>query len=84
MVPENDDESWQNVPYVNWNRDNAKVKLNANWRSNDNSNYSVPVLRESSSTARSAFGRSCFYPRDFIHPPNILPASCRRDSTSRY
>lgn len=47
LVPENDDESWNNVPYVNWNRDNGQVNLNANWRSNDNSNYSVPDLRES-------------------------------------
>ncbi len=56
MIPEYDDEPWQNVPYVNWNRDNAKVKLNANWRSNENSDYSVPVLRESSPTAGAPSG----------------------------
>ncbi len=55
-VPENDDESWQNVPYANWNRDNTRVKLNANWHSNDDSNYSVPVLRESSPRQRTPRG----------------------------
>jgi hypothetical protein len=53
LVPENDDEPWRNVPYVNWNRDNSQVNLNANWRSNDNSNYSVPTLREYSLKRRS-------------------------------
>lgn len=47
--PEKDEVEWQNVPYVNFNSDNGQVKLNANWHSNDNSNYSVPALRESSS-----------------------------------
>ena len=48
-VPENDDEAWQNVVIVNFNRDNRQVNVNANDRSNDNSDYSVPSLRESSS-----------------------------------
>lgn len=46
-VPENDDESWNNVPIVNRNLDTGKVNLNANWRSNDNSDYAVSSLRES-------------------------------------
>lgn len=46
-IPENDDEEWQNVPYVNRNTNSGKVKLNANWHSNDNSNYSVPPLGSS-------------------------------------
>ncbi|TAK05031.1 hypothetical protein EPO33_03490 [Patescibacteria group bacterium] len=45
-VPDKDEVDWQNVPYVNFNSDNEQVKLNANWHSNDNSNYSVPALRE--------------------------------------
>lgn len=42
-----DNEPWQNVPYVNFNRDNRKVKLNANWYDNANDNLAVPVFRES-------------------------------------
>lgn|GEM_PF-3919074 len=44
LVPENDDEVWQNVVIVNFNCDNRQVNVNANDRSNDNSDYSVPVL----------------------------------------
>lgn len=44
-VPENDDESWQNVPCVNRNLNDGTSNLNANWRSNDNSEYSVPVTQ---------------------------------------
>ena len=44
VVPENDDEEWQNVVVVNRNVDTGKVNLNANWRSNDNSGYSVPPI----------------------------------------
>jgi len=43
-VPENDNEEWQNVVVVNRNTDSGKVNLNANWRSNDNPDYSVPPL----------------------------------------
>ncbi|MFH1620750.1 MAG: hypothetical protein ABIB04_01555 [Patescibacteria group bacterium] len=52
LVPEYDDEAWQNVVIVNFNRDNRQVNVNANDRSNDNSDYSVPVLRESSLRSR--------------------------------
>ena len=45
-VPENDGDPWNNVPIVNRNLDTGKVNLNANWRSNDNSDYAVPSLRE--------------------------------------
>ncbi len=45
-VPENDEE-WQNVVVVNRNTDSGKVNLNANWRSNDNSGYSVPPIGSS-------------------------------------
>ena len=52
LVPEYDDEAWQNVVIVNFNRDNRQVNVNANDRSNDNSDYAVPVLRESSPRSR--------------------------------
>ena len=45
-VPEYDEE-WQNVVVVNRNTDSGKVNLNANWRSNDNSGYSVPPIGSS-------------------------------------
>lgn len=63
------------MPYVNFNRDNRQVKLNANWYDNGNDNLAVPVFREFSSKARSASRRSFCYPTDFIQPPSILPAS---------
>ncbi len=52
LVPGYDDEAWQNVVIVNFNRDNRQVNVNANDRSNDDSDYSVPVLRESSPRSR--------------------------------
>lgn len=79
-VPGND--SWRYSPNVWHNGD--KAKLNGNHVENKFYNNAMPVLRESSSTARSAFGRSFPYPKDLIHPPSILPVSCRRDSMSRY
>ncbi len=45
-VPEYDGEPWQRVPCVSWDRDRARVELDAGWRSDVNSVYSVPVLRE--------------------------------------
>ncbi|MBI4257195.1 hypothetical protein HY626_04030 [Candidatus Uhrbacteria bacterium] len=45
-VPERGDDPWQYVPCVDWYRDDAEVRLSASWRSDDNSGYSVPVLRE--------------------------------------
>lgn len=39
-------DSWTNVPIVNLNRNDGKVKLNANDQSNDNSGYSVPASRD--------------------------------------
>ena len=38
-----DGESWSNVVIVNLNLDDGQVNLNANHRSNDNPDYSVPV-----------------------------------------
>ncbi|MBI4598658.1 hypothetical protein HY734_00505 [Candidatus Uhrbacteria bacterium] len=58
-VLENDDEEWQNVVIVNRNTDSGKVNLNANWRSNDNSDYSVPPLG-SSHQEKSAFTGALF------------------------
>ena len=43
-VPGN--QQWMNVPNVNFDRDDRKVKLNANWSDNANDNWSVPVPRE--------------------------------------
>jgi hypothetical protein len=37
------------VPYVNFNRADRQVKLNANYRDNGNDNLAVPVFREFSS-----------------------------------
>ncbi len=45
-VPEYADEAWQSVVLVNFNRDDRQVRVSADGRSNDNSDYSVPVLRE--------------------------------------
>ena len=46
-VPEFDDEAWQNVVIVDFNRDGRQVFVDASDRSSDNSDYSVPGLRES-------------------------------------
>lgn len=46
-VPENRDEPWCKVPIVNRNLETGKVNLNANWHSNADSDYAVPVRRES-------------------------------------
>ncbi|MEK7994391.1 MAG: hypothetical protein AAB403_11365 [Planctomycetota bacterium] len=45
-VPESDGESWQSVPCVSRDLDSGKARLSASWRSDGNSGYSVPVLRE--------------------------------------
>jgi hypothetical protein len=39
-------EAWTNVPYLNWNRDDRKVQLNANWSDNRNQNWAAPVVRD--------------------------------------
>ena len=44
-IPEHN-ASWTNVPIVNRNLNDGKVKLNANDQSNDNSDYSVPASRD--------------------------------------
>jgi len=38
-----------NVPYVNFNRDDRQVKLNANPADNSNDNLAVPSLQDSPS-----------------------------------
>ncbi|MEA3249659.1 MAG: hypothetical protein U9Q03_04880 [Patescibacteria group bacterium] len=73
MVPENDDESWQNVPIVNRNTDSGKVNLNANWHSNDNSDYSVPSARECLPAQRTPMSAFFAYRIDLSQPPVILP-----------
>ncbi|MEA3226256.1 MAG: hypothetical protein U9Q07_09920 [Planctomycetota bacterium] len=73
MVPEDDDGSWQNVPIVNRNVDTGKVNLNANWRSNDNSDYSVPSARECSALQRTPVSAFFVYLIDLSQPPIILP-----------
>lgn len=35
---------WTNVPYLNWNRNDRKVNLNANWAENVNNNWAAPVV----------------------------------------
>jgi len=45
-VPEEDDEPWQNVPYVGFDSDDGQVRLNAYWHGPGSSSYSVPSLRE--------------------------------------
>lgn len=37
-------EAWRNLPYLNWNSANRKVKLNANWDDNRNYNWACPVV----------------------------------------
>lgn len=66
-VPENDDEEWQNVVVVNRNTDSGKVNLNANWRSNDNPDYSVPSLGSSHQGKGVPLKRS-FMLSDGLHP----------------
>ncbi len=46
-VPVDGGEAWQHVVFVNFLRDNRQVHVFAHDRSYDNSNYSVPRLRES-------------------------------------
>ncbi|OGV55115.1 MAG: hypothetical protein A2017_05465 [Lentisphaerae bacterium GWF2_44_16] len=45
-VPENDEEPWQHVPCVYRDLRDGATDLDANWRSSDDSGYSVPLLRE--------------------------------------
>jgi hypothetical protein len=41
---------WQNVPNLNFNRNDRKIKLDENWYDNDNSNWAVPsFVRDSPS-----------------------------------
>ncbi|MBI2473761.1 hypothetical protein HYV70_04380 [Candidatus Uhrbacteria bacterium] len=45
-IPERDGGPWQNVPCVLRYLSDGATILDAHWRSNDNSGYSVPLLRE--------------------------------------
>jgi hypothetical protein len=77
-VPGND--AWTNLPYLNWNRDDRQFKLNANYASNQNDNWSVPSFRESSIRINHLLHRRWFiYCTDLSQPPNIFPTS---DDTS--
>ena len=80
-----DENPWHNVPNLNFNRDDRKIKLNYNWNDNHNPNWSVPsFVRESpSQTPPMSIGGVCFYTIDFDHPPSILPISCNCDSICR-
>lgn len=70
------EEAWRNVPYVNFNRDDRQVKLNANPDDNSNDNLAVPCFRESPSRSRSSLRSGiAFYAIDFDHPPSIRPTS---------
>ena len=45
-VPEEDDEPWQRVPCVRFRSGSGQVRLGAYWHRGDDSDYSVPSLRE--------------------------------------
>lgn len=47
-VPELDDEAWQGVVFVGFDRGGRQVGVSADDRSDGRSNFSVPRLRESS------------------------------------
>lgn len=53
FVPENDDEPWNHVTIVNRNSDTGNANVNANWRSNTNSDNSVPSFEDCLSKRRS-------------------------------
>jgi hypothetical protein len=57
-----DENPWTNVPNLNFNRDNRKIKLNYDWYDNHNSHWAVPsFVRDSlSQIARSYDWGSCF------------------------
>jgi len=74
---------------VNFNLDDRQVNVNANDRSNDNSDYSVPVLRESSPQSRlskagllfirlilSIHRASCRFPATWIPFEDIVHLKC--------
>ena len=65
-VPGN--QPWRNVPNVNFNRDNRKVKLNANSDDNANDNWSVPSSRECA-CRRDAVKASFLLLGKRFHPP---------------
>ncbi len=45
-----DENPWQNVPNLNFNRDDRKIKLDENWYDNTNSSWAVPsFVRDSPS-----------------------------------
>ncbi len=56
-----DENSWQNVPNVHFNRDDRKIKLNYDWYDNDNSNWAVPsFVRDSPSQTPVRMAGVCF------------------------
>ncbi|HWQ99684.1 MAG TPA: hypothetical protein VN397_02440 [Candidatus Methylomirabilis sp.] len=71
-----DENPWQNVPNVNFNRDARKIKLNYDWYDNYNSYWAVPsFVRDSPSQPRLHAGGVVFYETDFNHPPSMRPTS---------
>jgi hypothetical protein len=57
-----DENPWQNVPNVNFNRDDRKIKLNYDWYDNYNSNWAVPsFVRDSPSQPLASIAGGCFY-----------------------
>ena len=73
-VPDND--PWTNVPNLNFNRDNRKIKLNYNWNDNCNPKWAVPsFFRDSPSQSPVFMAGGCFFVNEFHQPPNIFPIS---------
>ena len=71
--------AWSYAPIVNFDRDDRKLKLNANDVSNRNRNYASPAFRERSPIKTPPKRGVFLYETDLIQPPNMLPAVCRCD-----
>jgi hypothetical protein len=71
---------WQNVPNMNFNRNDRKIKLNYNWYDNYNSNWAVASLVRESPSNPLPKKRRFFYFSDLSQPPSMRPISCNCDS----
>lgn len=55
-----DEKPWTNVPNLNFDRDDRKIKLNYNWSDNYNSNWAVPsFVRDSPSRPLALTAGGC-------------------------